>query len=308
MKILVTGGAGFIASHIVDQLISEGHSVVVVDNLSTGSRENVNPKCTFFKADITGEGLAGLFNGIKPEVVIHHAAQVDVQVSQKEPVFDSTVNILGTLNVLKCCVNVGVKKIIYASSAAVYGAPQYLPIDEQHPVQPISNYGISKFTPELYIQAFHKNYGLNFTILRYANVYGPRQGLKGEGGVIYLFARQFQLGKPPVIFGDGKQTRDFIFVGDIVQANVLALTKGDAETINIGAGVRVSVNELYEQYKKIWGTDLPAQFAAPRSGDIDHSVFDIQRAHKVLGWRPSFFLEEGLRETVQYYKALEKEV
>lgn len=305
MKILVTGGAGFIASHIVDKLIEEGHEVFVIDNLSTGSLENINPNSTFYEGDITGEGLVELFSRIKPEVVIHHAAQIDVQLSQRKSIFDSTVNILGTLNLLNCCVKAGVRKIIYASSAAVYGAPQYLPIDEIHPIQPISNYGISKYTPELYIQAYYKNFGLNYTILRYANVYGPRQGLKGEGGVVYLFAQKFKSEESPIIFGDGRQTRDFVFVRDLVKANVLALGKGDAAIINIGSGVRVSVLELYEQFKKMWGIDVAAEFADARPGDIDHSVFDIGKADKVLGWRPSFFLAKGLAETIGYYKEME---
>ncbi|ADG83667.1 NAD-dependent epimerase/dehydratase family protein [Thermincola potens] len=308
MKVLVTGGAGFIGSHIVDRLILEGYEVVVADNLSTGSPANINAESRFYQVDITGDDLQDLFAKEKPEVVIHHAAQADVQVAQREPVFDSMTNILGTVNLLQCCITYNAKKLIYASSAAVYGAPCYLPVDENHPVNPISNYGISKYVPELYIKAFHKNFNLNYTILRYANVYGPRQGLKGEGGVVFLFARRFLAGEPPLIYGDGEQTRDFVFVEDIVNANLLALEQGDGMVINIGTGAQVSVNDLCSRFREIFKSDLRAEYLEPRPGDIKKSVFDISLAKNVLGWQPLVSLETGLRQTIEFYRDIWREV
>lgn len=302
MKILVTGGAGFIGSHIVDRLVTEEHDVVVVDNLSAGSRANVNTGCKFIQADVTAPTLEGIFDRERPEIVFHHAAQIDVQKSVAESLSDARNNILGTLNLLNCCIRYGAKKIIYASSAAVYGTPGYLPIDEKHPVCPVSNYGISKHTPEHYLKVYRELHGLPYTVLRYANVYGPRQGTKGEGGVICIFANRLLAGQPPVIFGDGSQTRDFVYVDDVVSANLRALDRGAGEILNIGSGVQVSVNELYERFKQVTALPIDAVYAGPRPGDIVHSVFDVSRASEVLGWRPQWVLDDGLRKTIEYYK------
>lgn len=302
MKILVTGGAGFIGSHIVDRLVTEEHDVVVVDNLSAGSRANVNTGCKFIQADVTAPTLEGIFDRERPEIVFHHAAQIDVQKSVAESLSDARNNILGTLNLLNCCIRYGAKKIIYASSAAVYGTPGYLPIDEKHPVCPVSNYGISKHTPEHYLKVYRELHGLPYTVLRYANVYGPRQGTKGEGGVICIFANRLLAGQPPVIFGDGSQTRDFVYVDDVVSANLRALDRGAGEILNIGSGVQVSVNELYERFKQVTAMPIDAVYAGPRPGDIVHSVFDVSRASEVLGWRPQWVLDDGLRKTIEYYK------
>ncbi|MFZ5639508.1 MAG: SDR family oxidoreductase [Bacillota bacterium] len=302
MKILVTGGAGFIGSHIVDRLVTEEHDVVVVDNLSAGSRANVNTGCKFIQADVTAPTLEGIFDRERPEIVFHHAAQIDVQKSVAESLSDARNNILGTLNLLNCCIRYGAKKIIYASSAAVYGTPRYLPIDEKHPVCPVSNYGISKHTPEHYLKVYRELHGLPYTVLRYANVYGPRQGTKGEGGVICIFANRLLAGQPPVIFGDGSQTRDFVYVDDVVSANLRALDRGAGEILNIGSGVQVSVNELYERFKQVTALPIDAVYAGPRPGDIVHSVFDVSRASEVLGWRPQWVLDDGLRKTIEYYK------
>lgn len=301
-KILVTGGAGFIGSHIVDKLIENGDKVVVVDNLSTGNIENVNSKAIFYKIDITNKDLYKVFEKEKPEYVIHQAAQIDIQKSIKNPVYDAEVNILGTVNILECCRKYNVKKIIYASSAAVYGNPEYIGIDEKHRVNPISYYGISKHTPEHYFEVYRQLYGLRYTILRYANVYGIRQDPKGEGGVVSIFLDMMLRGMQPVIYGDGEQTRDFIYVSDIARANILALKNGDNDIFNIGTGVKTSINQLFKLMNKLIGNNLKPKYGQAREGDILHSYFDNSKAKSMLNWEPKFTLEEGLRETIEYYK------
>ncbi|MBE3591900.1 MAG: SDR family oxidoreductase [Thermoanaerobacter sp.] len=302
MKVLVTGGAGFIGSNIVDLLIENGHEVVIVDNLSTGKEEFINKKAIFYKKDITDDDLYEIFEKEKPDYVIHQAAQIDVQKSIDNPVFDAKVNILGTVNLLKCCRKSGVKKVIYASSAAVYGNPEYLPIDEVHKINPISYYGISKHTPEHYFEVYRQLYGLKYTILRYANVYGIRQDPKGEGGVISIFIDKMLKGERPIIFGDGKQTRDFVYVKDVAKANLLALERGDNEVVNISTNKPTSINELVEMMNKIMNTSLEPIYTEPRKGDIVHSYLDNKKALDVFGWKPEYSLEEGLKETIEYYK------
>lgn len=227
MKVLVTGGAGFIGSHVVDCLIESGHETVVVDNLATGKASHVHPKAKLYVTDIRSKELKEIVETEKPRVVIHQAAQVSVKRSVDEPLWDAEINILGTLNLLECCRAANVEKLIYASSAAVYGDPVYVGVDERHLIQPLSLYGVSKYTPELYIKVYHHLYGLNYTILRYANVYGPRQDSEGEGGVVSIFIDKLLKGEQPIIYGDGEQTRDFVYVTDVAQANVMALTRGD---------------------------------------------------------------------------------
>jgi len=303
MKILVTGGAGFIASHIADRLVELKQDVVVVDNLSTGKREYINSKARFYKCDITNyETLELVFNIERPEIVIHHAAQIDVQTSLKRPAFDAQNNIIGTINILECCRKLNVRKIIYPSSAAVYGTPQYLPVDEKHPIEPISFYGISKYIPEHYIKTFCNLYNMKYTIFRYSNVYGIRQDPKGEGGVVSIFLYKLLNEKTPYIFGDGEQTRDFIYVKDVVEANVLALYRGDNEIINISTKRAVSVNELYKIIKQIIGSSVEVEYKPVREGDILHSYLNNTIANEKLGWNITFGLDEGLRETIQYYK------
>ncbi|SNX52904.1 SDR family oxidoreductase [Thermoanaerobacterium sp. RBIITD] len=302
MNILVTGGAGFIGSNIVDFLIDNGYDVVVVDNMSTGKKENINKRARFYNVDITDSNLYKVFENEKIDVVIHHAAQIDIQKSIKDPVFDAKVNILGTINLLECCRKYGVKKIIYASSAAVYGNPEYLGVDEKHRVYPISYYGISKHTPEHYFEVYNELYGLKYTVLRYANVYGIRQDPKGEGGVISIFIDKMLKGERPVIFGDGEQTRDFIFVKDVAKANLLALKKGDNEIINISTNKAITINELVDIMNEIMGTYLKPIYTNSRKGDIVHSYLDNKKALEVLGWEPEYQLEQGLKETIEYYK------
>ena len=304
LNIIVTGGAGFIGSNLVDRLIEEGHKVIVIDNLITGKKENVNREAKFYKMDICDEKIRDIFKNEKINVVYHNAAQIDVQKSINNPVFDGDVNILGTINVLEACKEANVKKIIYSSTAAVYGEPEYLGIDENHPINPISFYGISKYTPEQYIKTYSKLYGIDYTILRYSNVYGIRQDPKGEGGVIAIFMDKLFKGESPTIFGDGTATRDFIYVEDIVEANIKALHKGSKEVFNIGTGKATSINELYYLMKEIMDVDIEVEYGKERDGDIKHSFFKIVKAKEKLGWSPKYNLEEGLSKTIKYYEKL----
>jgi UDP-glucose 4-epimerase len=301
MRVMVTGGAGFIGSHIVDRLIELNHDVCIVDNLSIGKEENINKGARFYKYDITNlDAMMAIFNFERPDVLMHHAAQINVQASLEKPNVDAYSNILGTINVLQCCIEYGTKKIIYPSSASVYGDPQYLPIDEKHPIQPISFYGISKHTPEHYIKAYSLLYGLKYTIFRYANVYGPRQDAKGEGGVVSIFIDKMLNNKTPVIYGDGEQTRDFVYVKDVVEANVLAMNRGDNEIINISTCRPVSINELYNIIQNILENKACAKYSETRKGDIKHSYLTNKMAEKILGWNNKYLLNDGLKETILY--------
>ncbi|MBP1156510.1 MULTISPECIES: NAD-dependent epimerase/dehydratase family protein [unclassified Paenibacillus] len=306
MNVMVTGGAGFIGSHIVDALIESGHKVHVIDNMTTGNHEFVNPKAVLHPVDITGDRLGAVFEEAKPDIVIHHAAQIDVQTSINQPLFDAKVNILGTISILEQCREHGVRKLIYASSAAVYGPPDYLGVDEQHPLRPISFYGISKHTPEHYIEAFAQLSGMDYTILRYANVYGIRQDPKGEGGVVSIFVDRLLQGQQTVIFGDGEQTRDFIYVKDIVSANLAAFERGSRGIYNIGWNQQTSVNELLKLMSELCGKPFAPQYMPQRIGDIIHSRLDNTAAKKQLGWEPRFSLRSGLSETIKYYAGLYK--
>lgn len=304
MKVLVTGGAGFIGSHIVDRLIEQSYDVVIIDNLSTGKFENIHAKVKMYQIDITSEQVKEVFAIEKPNFVIHQGAQIDVQKSLKDPMFDAQVNILGTINILENCKTYGVEKIVYASSAAVYGTPDYLGVDEKHTVDPLSFYGISKHTPEHYIKAYSYLYGLNYTILRYANVYGIRQDPKGEGGVISIFVDKLLNNEAPIIFGDGEQTRDFIYVSDIADANIAALSNGNNTIFNISCNKQTSINKLVEVMNKIANTNLEPIYKEVRSGDIVHSYLDNDKAIESLDWRPKFTLNEGLDRTIKYYRTL----
>jgi UDP-glucose 4-epimerase len=298
MKVLVTGGAGFIGSHIVDELLEQGYETVVVDNLSTGNREFVPDNVIFYETDITSQQLKEIFLREKPDYVIHQAAQVDVAKSVHNPSLDAEVNILGTINLLSCCKETNVRKIIYASSSAVYGDRGECSIKECIETQPISYYGVSKLTPEMYIKLFQ----IPYTILRYANVYGPRQNPNGEGGVVSIFCNKLIRGEVPSIFGDGEQVRDFIFVKDVAKANVLALTKGKNKTLNIGCNERITVNELYNMMIKILSKKISPNFMPERSMDIRFSRLNNEKALKELNWCPSYHLSTGLKETIEFYR------
>ncbi|ETT50042.1 NAD-dependent epimerase/dehydratase [Paenibacillus sp. FSL R7-269] len=304
MRIVVTGGAGFIGSNIVDELIDLGHRVLIVDNLSTGKKENINKSADFSLIDINSLKLVELFTEFQPEIVIHHAAQVSVSKSLIDPLLDQELNIRGTINLLQACVNSKVKKIIYASSAAVYGTPKYLPINEDHSTLPTSFYGISKFVPESYIKVFSELYGMDYTILRYANVYGPRQDHLGEGGVVSIFINNVLEENSLSIFGDGLQTRDFIFVRDVVSANVAALSKGSEGLFNIGTNTRVSLKELVDIISEVTKKDIVCRNLEPKIGDIKDSCLDNGKANLELQWMPEYSLEKGLRKTFDFYELL----
>lgn len=304
MRVLVTGGAGFIGSHIVDRLVWEKFEVSVVDNFSTGKRVNVNPKAKIYSCNITNSiKLDSIFEAVKPEVVIHHAAQINIEKSLNSACDDANVNILGTLNILQSCVKHCIEKITYASSAAVYGDPKYLPIDEEHPLSPLSPYGVSKHAPEHYINMYKELYGLDFTILRYANVYGPRQDAEGEGGVVSIFVDRIIQEKPVSIFGDGYQTRDFVYVKDIAEANLLAIKNGSGQIMNISTNSQTSVRDLFRVLSVINNTYVEPEYQPSRLGDIRDSYLDNKKAQDELGWQPKYDLFDGLERTLSYYKA-----
>ncbi|RED59251.1 NAD-dependent epimerase/dehydratase family protein [Cohnella lupini] len=298
MRILITGGAGFIASHLTERFVIDGHHVAVLDNLTHGKRNRIPPQADFFQLDLASPEVDKVFRSFRPEVVYHHAAQIDVTASLKQPLDDARTNILGTLALLIHCRNHGVRKIVYASSAAVYGTPIYLPVDELHPIKPLSLYGVSKHSPEHYIEAFAALYGMDYTILRYANVYGPRQDPLGEGGVISIFLDKIANGFPPVIYGDGLQTRDFIYVKDIVAANVAALTNGSKEILNVSCNQATSILVLLNRLESATGAKLTPIYKPARPGDILHSVLNNNAAIKSLGWLPRFSISEGLKDTL----------
>jgi UDP-glucose 4-epimerase len=299
MKVLVTGGAGFIGSHIVDALVEGGYEVCVVDDLSTGRLENLKNTVKLYKIDIRDKAILDVFEQEKFNVVIHEAAQVSVARSLCDIELDTTCNILGTINILESSRLTGVKKVIFAGSAAIYGNPEYLPIDENHPRCPISPYGISKYTVQHYLKFYRDSYGLDFTELVYSNVYGPRQDAKGEGGVVAVFVDALVSGKAPKIYGDGEQTRDFIYVGDVARANLAAITKGSGEICNVSWGREIPINTLYSIAKAKAGVDVEPQYFPPRQGDIRRSCLSNKKIREVLEWEPVVGLEEGIDRTIQ---------
>jgi UDP-glucose 4-epimerase len=307
MRILVTGGAGFIGSHIVDQCIAAGHEVAIVDNLweeGGGKEQNLNAQARFYREDITDQAkLQAIFDEVRPEVVSHQAAQHSVAISTKNPQLDARVNVLGLLNVLTNCTRVGTRKIVFASSGATYGTPARLPIDEEVPQRPESPYGITKLMAEHYLRYWQEANGLTYTALRYGNVYGPRQDPNGEAGVIAIFAKRFLKHESVRIDWDGEQKKDYVFVGDVARANLLAIEHGDNDIFCIGTGRSASVNELYNQLANICGYKPEIVRAPKRPGDIYLAYFDCQKAKRVLGWEPQVMLEEGIEKTVEFFKA-----
>jgi UDP-glucose 4-epimerase len=305
VRILVTGGAGFIGSNVADRFVALGHEVAVLDDLSTGFREFVPAKARFVEADVTdAEALNRFFGEWRPEVVSHHAAQIDVRKSVEDPVRDARINLLGGIQLLQTCSRHGVRKVLYASTGgALYGEGRKLPATEDHPVNPEAPYGASKHSLEHYLYIWKLLHGLDYTVLRYPNVYGPRQNPHGEAGVNAIFIGLMLEGKRPRIFGTGEQLRDYVFVDDIVEANVLALGRGSGETVNIGSGVGVSVLQIFSELKSILGFEGEPIFDAPRPGEIQRIYLDASRAREVLGWRPRVGFREGLEKTLAWARA-----
>jgi UDP-glucose 4-epimerase len=304
MKILVTGGAGFIGSNVVDAYLAAGHEVAVLDNLSTGKKENLNPKARFYQVDLTADNLAAVVAEFAPDVINHHAAQIDVRKSVSDPVYNARVNELGTLNLLQAAVQAKVKKIIFASTGgAIYGeVEKKAGADEKHPQEPISPYAITKRSVEMYLYAYWKLYGLPFTVLRYGNVFGPRQDPLGEAGVIAIFCGKMLKGETPTIYGDGEQLRDYVYVGDVAAANLIALEQGTGETYNIGTGKGTSVNQLFAVLKELLQFPANALYAAPRAGELFRSVLSSRKIKKELGWKPRFSVKKGLKQTLKWYR------
>ncbi len=299
----MTGGAGFIASHIVDAYIAEGHHVIVVDDLSSGLLENVNQKAKFYRLDIRSEKLKEIFQKEKIDIVNHHAAQIDVRMSVADPMYDAAVNIIGGLNIFEQAKKHNVKKIIFSSTGgAIYGEQDYFPADEKHPTRPISPYGISKLCTEKYLFYYKAVHGVDYIILRYANIYGPRQNPHGEAGVVAIFCSKMLKGEQPVINGDGKQTRDYTFVDDVVKANLLTLEYDGSNVYNIGTSVESDVNKLFLELRGHLNPSCPEQHLPAKAGEQQRSVISYKKIERDLNWCPTVQLNDGLRMTAEYFK------
>ncbi len=303
MRILLTGGAGFIASQVQDAYLKAGHEVAVLDNLVTGKQGNLNPKCRFFELDIRDPMVAGVFRDFQPEVLNHHAAQMDVRKSVADPIYDCEVNGIGTLNLLENARQHGVKKVIFSSSGgAAYGEQWFFPADETHPTEPTSPYGITKLLGDKYLQFYRDTYGIETISLRYANVYGPRQNPHGEAGVVAIFITKLLGGEEPIIFGDGLQTRDYVFVEDVVRANVMALESGRTGIFNIGTEVETSVVQIYEQLASLLGIKKLPRHGDAKAGEQRRSIISSKKIFEAWGWKAEYDLTAGLKKTVEYFK------
>ena len=304
MKVLITGGAGFIGSHLVRLLQKKGEGVAVVDNFSTGLRENLTDGTAIYECDVTSPELANVFETVRPDAVVHLAGQTTVHVSMADPELDAMQNVIGSVRVLEQARQCGVKRVIFASTAASYGdvAEDHLPIDEFEPLAPLSFYGLSKVTVEHYLDLYHKAYGLDYVVLRFANVYGERQGDGGEGGVISIFAKRIAKDEPITIYGDGKQTRDFVYAGDIARGIEAALRSPHANrAYNLSTQTETSLKELVAVLAQVSGKKIVPEYADPRTGDIYKSLLANGRARRSLGWEPQTSLEEGLRRTYEHF-------
>ena len=303
MKVLVTGGAGFIGSHLAGRLAEEGHQLVVLDDLSSGKRDQVPGAASFYQMDVASRWTERVVAREKPEAVCHLAAQISVSRSMQDPLFDAHVNILGSLGLLEACRRHGVRRFVFVSTGgAMYGDAETIPTPESYPAAPVSAYGASKLGFEHYLHVFHSVDGLSYAAMRLANVYGPRQDPRGEAGVVAIFSQALLEGRTPVINGDGLQTRDYVYVGDVVNALVAALTSDAVGAFNVGTGLETDVNTLYARLREAAGSEVEATHGAPRPGEQRRSCLDATRARETFGWQPRFILEEGLRETVEYFR------
>ncbi|MDD3628648.1 MAG: NAD-dependent epimerase/dehydratase family protein [Actinomycetota bacterium] len=304
MKVLITGGAGFIGSNVADGLLDKNYDVVIVDDLSNGKEENIPEKAKFYKCDIRDKKIYDIFQAEKPDIVIHNAAQLSVRVSVENPLMDADINIMGGLNVINACNETKIKKIIFASSGGtVYGEQEYFPADENHPKNPVCPYGVAKLATENYLYYFYKTFGLEYISLRYANIYGPRQDPYGEAGVVAIFCRRILEGKNPIINGDGLQTRDYVYVGDAVDANIKAIESTFVGPVNIGTCKETSVIELFKLLKQISGKDDIEKVHGPaKEGEQRRSQLSYRLAREVLGWHPEVSIEKGLRLTYDWFK------
>jgi UDP-glucose 4-epimerase len=305
VRILVTGGAGFIGSHVVDAYIAAGHEVAVLDNFSTGNEANLNAAAEVHRVDLRAQpDVETLLASFRPDIVNHHAAQSEVPKSIADPAYDAQVNIVGGLNLLKACVDHRVKKVIFISTGgALYGEPDVVPADEDHPVRPLSPYGTSKYCFEQYLGTFKRTFGLEFTVLRYANIYGPRQDFFAEEGrVVAIFASRMLASKPVTIDGDGEQSRDMLHVGDAAAANLAALERGSGGTFHVSTGTLVTINDLFRKLALLTGYKQPPNHGPRRKGDVYRIALDNARAARDLGWEPQIPLEEGLSLTVDYFR------
>ncbi|VAX27495.1 UDP-glucose 4-epimerase [hydrothermal vent metagenome] len=304
MKVLVTGGAGFIGSHLVDRLIEEGHEVLVVDDLSTGKKKNINKEATFYKMDILSSRLERVFQKERPEIISHHAAQMDVRKSVSDPAFDAKSNILGLLNLLECAVKNGTRRVVFASSGgAVYGEQVTFPATESHATAPLSPYGVSKLSSEHYLYYYQKVCGLEYAALRYANVYGPRQDPHGEAGVVAIFTQKLLKGEQPTINGNGMQTRDYVYVKDVIEANMAVINRKVSDTFNVGTGIETSVNQLFQNLLEITESDLKEIHGSEKKGEQKRSCLDAKKIYSDLEWEPTVSLKEGLKTTVDYFRS-----
>ena len=304
MRILVTGGAGFIASHVADAFVAAGHQVSVLDDLSSGKRENLNAQAAFYQLDVRDAAVADVMRRERPEVLCHHAAQMDVRRSVADPVFDAQVNVVGLLNLLEQGRQHGLKRVLFSSTGgAIYDEQKVFPAPETHQTAPLSPYGVAKLASERYLFFYSVAYGISYAALRYGNVYGPRQNPHGEAGVVAIFAERLLRGEQPIINGDGKQSRDYVYVGDLVRANLAALTSEFSGAVNLGTGIETDVNTIFHHLRTLCGSNAREQHGPAKPGEQMRSVIDSTLAQRVLGWRPQVSLEDGLRETVAFFRA-----
>lgn len=303
MKIAVTGGAGFIASHVSDAFVGQGHEVVVLDNLSTGNISNVSKKAKFIEIDITDEAIIQVFKEEKFDILCHHAAQMNVRLSVDEPKFDAHTNIIGGLNLYQSALETGVKKIVFASTGgAIYGEQDYFPADEEHQLRPCSPYGIAKLANEKYLFYYQEVFGIPYTILRYANIYGPRQNSMGEAGVVAIFASRMLAGQQAIINGDGKNTRDYVYIDDVVRANLLAIKDNVSGIYNVATAKEYDVNYIFRKLKEITVSNCEEMHGEPKKGEQRRSVCSFEKFKKHHGWQPEINIDDGLRRTVEFFR------